>query len=101
MSIINQGVTVRDLRTFLIGLPAFSHGKQEVSLLSTNKLNAAIDVNDIFILLQTEYASFLNYRIFKKLQEKYVADKGQEELQYPDLLKEYIDNQISLRSSLI
>ena len=91
MSIIKQGVTARSVCTFLMGLSAFSHSEQQYTLLCDSKLDEAIEIDDIFVLLHKNYASFLNYRIFKTLQKKYVTDEGQEELRYPELLKVYLD----------
>jgi hypothetical protein len=89
-SIINQGVTAETLSTFLMGLFAFNHREQQDVLLSGSKLEEAVEVNFIFRLLIKEYSSFLNYGIFQIIQEEYVADEGQRELQYPSHLKEYI-----------
>ena len=91
MSMTGQGVTVKDLRIFLLGLSAFSHCEQQYELLSSRKLKEASCIGDIFILLLEEYSSFLNYRIFQVLQKKYVKDEGQEELKYPEYLKAYVE----------
>ena len=80
-----------NMRTFLMGLSAFSHSEQQYTLLCDSKLDEAIEINDIFALLLKNYASFLNYKIFKILQEEYVVNEGQEELRYPELLKAYLD----------
>ena len=98
-SIIKQGVTAGNMRTFLMGLSAFSHSEQQYTLLCDSKLDEAIEINDVFTLLLKNYASFLNYKIFKILQDEYVVNEGQEELRYPELLKAYLDKN-SLRLSL-
>ena len=90
-SIIKQGVTARNMCTFLMGLSAFSHSEQQYTLLCDSQLDEAIEIDDAFVLLFKNYASFLNYKIFKILQEKYVVNEGQEELQYPELLKAYLN----------
>ena len=90
-SIIKQGVTAGNMRTFLMGLSAFSHSEQQYTLLCDSKLDEAIEINDVFTLLLKNYASFLNYKIFKILQDEYVVNEGQEELRYPELLKAYLD----------
>ena len=79
------------MRIFLMGLSAFSHSEQQYTLLCDSKLDEAIEINDIFALLLKNYASFLNYKIFKVLQEEYVVNEGQQELRYPELLKAYLD----------
>lgn len=90
-SINKQGKTAEDLRTFLMGLPAFSHGEKQDVLFSDSKLGEAVDVDDVFILLIKEYSSFLNYGIFESLQEEFVINRGQEGLRYPEHLKAYVD----------
>lgn len=56
-----------------------------------SKLDEAVEIDDIFVLLHKNYASFLNYRIFEALQKRYVADEGQQALLYPELLKAYLE----------
>ena len=90
-SIIKQGVTAGDMRAFLMGLSAFSHSEQQRTPLCDSKLDEAIEINDIFTLLLKNYASFLNYKIFKILQAEYIVNEGQQELRYPELLKAYLD----------
>ena len=80
-----------NMRTFLMGLSAFSHSEQQYTLLCDSKLDEAIEINDIFALLLKNYASFLSYKIFKILQDEYVINEGQVELLYPELLKAYLD----------
>ncbi len=58
---------------------------------NTEKLLKAKEVDDIFILLNTEYASFLNYDIFMLIIERYNLNEGQEEFDYPGHLQEYIN----------
>jgi hypothetical protein len=55
-------------------------------------LAKAGDLYDIFIILTTYYASFLDYDIFQFILEKYhkLIDPDQEELKYPDHLKAYL-----------
>lgn len=92
-TIISKGVSARELCAYLLTLSAFSHLEKEDVLLSSSKLQLekASDVNDIFIILITDYASFLNYGIFQTLLEKYAIDEGQEELRYPEHLKAYVE----------
>ena len=89
-SIIKQGVTLKDLRASLLCLSAFSNSNQEDMLLADSKIEEAVEINDIFVILEKDYSSFLNYEIFQTLQEKFVQNKDQEELRYPDHLKTYI-----------
>lgn len=92
-SVINKGITARDLCAYLLTLSAFSHHEKQGMLLSSSKLQLekAVGVNDIFILLISEYASFLNNGIFQTLLENYNIDEGQEELRYPEHLKAYVE----------
>ena len=87
-----KGVRVKDLSTDLQAMHAFNHTKQEIRLLSDHQdeLKSAKDLNDIFDLLNKEYASFLNYGIFKKILEINKIDDDKEEFKYPDRLQAYI-----------
>jgi hypothetical protein len=73
-----------------MNLSAFNHCERQEVLLSQSSLDEAVEVNFIFRVLSKEYSSFLNYRIFQIMQEEYVVDEGQRELQYPSHLKEYV-----------
>lgn len=95
----NKGVTVPDLRTFLLRLPAFAPDqtdRQGVMLLLDleSKLEAADDINAIFDLVGRECASFLNYDVYKFILTEYCvsADFDQSpQLLYSEHLKDYIN----------
>lgn len=92
LSLRDKGVSVEDLRSDLLTMPAISQAEQELSLLSAHKaeLKSAATLNDIFDLLVTEYASFFDYDIFQFIVETYHIDHGEEELKYPEQLKAYL-----------
>ena len=95
LSLIKLGVSVKDLRAFLLSLDAFQ-GDQEganVKLFfdKREKLEKASDIEDIFCLLVTECASFLNYEIFQSIISEYDINTSQEKLAYPEHLKAYIN----------
>ena len=88
-----KGITARRLSAYLLNLPAFSNNKDKM-LLSDLKaeLKEAEEVTDIFMLLSSKYASFLDYEIFETIRERYGAnyDDEQGDLDYPIHLKSYI-----------
>lgn len=92
-SLKDNRVSVEDLRSDLLTMPAINHAEQELALLSAHKaeLKKATSLNDIFDLLTTEYASFLNYDIFQFIVDTNQIDHGQEELKYPEQLKAYLE----------
>ena len=85
-----KGVSPKDLGSDLITKPAFNNTKGKPTLLSTHKaeLEGATDLNTIFNLLATEYASFLDYEIFQYIVDH--IDEGQKELKYAEHLEAYI-----------
>ncbi len=91
-SMITRGVCVRDLSDYLLTLSAFSHGEQQLVLLtdSRHKLESAVEIGDIFRLLTLEYSSFLIYDLFEGLIRKYDIDIRQDELRYPEHLAAYV-----------
>ena len=95
LSLQNKGVTVKNLRTYLLSLDAFqsSHYNTNLKLLSDkeDKLEKADDIEDIFCILVRECASFLNYGIFQSIIEEYDIDTSQKKLAYPEHLKAYVD----------
>lgn len=92
-----KGVSAKDLCSDLMTMSAFNHAEQKVMLLSAHKeeLEKAVDLNAIFNLLATEYASFFDYDIFRfileKYQKKYRIQIGEQESKYPDHLKAYLE----------
>jgi hypothetical protein len=93
--VVERGVSVERLRTFLLKLPAFTSDEedQEYMLLSgvEEKLERADSIYKIFDVLGKECASFLNYDIYRSIQDKYCSDIDCEDFKYPDQLKAYID----------
>ena len=65
---------------------------QQVALLSelSDKLEKATTVNDIFNILNRNYATFLNYEIFQCIAEEYEVDPDHEKMKYPEYLDAYI-----------
>ena len=95
-SIKKMNVSVDELCIYLFNLPALdcdkSKDEQQYKLLSgvRNELQKASTVKDIFCVLSTECASFLNYGIFHSIQNKYKITDSRE-LKYPEDLKAYIN----------
>ena len=86
-------MSAKDLCFYLLAISAFNHKEKKLVLLSSHRadLEKAVDLYDIFNLLVTEYASFLNYNIFQLIEDKYQLNKGQEDLKYPEHLVAYIN----------
>ena len=86
-------VSPEDLRSDLLAMPATDYSVQELSLLSDHKaeLEKAVTINAIFDFLIDKCVSFLNYDIFQFMVKTYSIDHGQEELKYPELLKDYLE----------
>ena len=87
-------VLLKDLRSDLLTLSAFNHKENKLLALADHKyeLEKATDFNDVFDLLSTHYASFLNYDIFGLILQKYkLYDCNLEDLNYPDHLKAYLE----------
>lgn len=72
-SIEEAGVTVPRLRTFILNLPAFKehHGELKVFGEIDCEIKKACKINDIFDVLSSKYASYLNYEIFQSILEKF------------------------------
>jgi hypothetical protein len=87
-----RSVSPRDLCSDLLTMPATNLAEQQLTLLSAHQaeLKKANTLNDIFDLLATEYASFLNYGVFQFILEKYQISRGEEVLKYPEHLKSYL-----------
>ena len=97
---IKDKVSVESLRIFILDLPALSSDetkdRQQFSLLPypevKSRLEEAKSIHDIFILLQTECASFLNYDVFHLIQCHFkVTDSKSEAMKYPEYLDAYIN----------
>ena len=91
-SLKDSGITADDFSMDLLTVPAFSQSQRQVTLLSAHEmqLRTADNINAIFQILQREYASFLNYKVFELIAERYKLNKGQEEFRYPEHLENYI-----------
>ena len=91
-SLKDTGITADDFSMDLLTIPAFSQSQRQVTLLSAHEmeLRTADNINAIFQILQREYASFLNYKVFELIAERYKLNKGQEEFRYPEHLENYI-----------
>ena len=88
-----KGVSAEELSSFLINLQA-SITTKKLRLLSDLKaeLQKAEKITDIFILLSTKYASFLDYDIFEIILKRYGPNEDREELiNYPVHLKAYLE----------
>ena len=94
-SIQAKGVSVNNLRSYLVSISAFQSGfyKEECKLLSAVKpeLEKASTINEIFDLLNWNCASFFNYHIFQFLVDEYDIKDIRNRLKYPEYLKEYVD----------
>lgn len=96
LSLLEKGISVEDLRNFLLSLTAFecNHKDQDsdTKLFSDKKaqLENATKVADIFKVLITECASFLNYEIFESVIDEFDINRDQEKLNYPEHLEAYI-----------
>ena len=91
ISLGEKGVTVKELSSYLLSLPAFDYDvHNEVMSQKRNELEGASDIIDIFNIIARDHASFLEYDIFQGIVGEYKLDRSQEPLQYPDHLKAYI-----------
>ena len=93
-SLQDKGVTAKDLCANLLNFSAFNHETTDPKrmLLSVHKaeLDKAVDLYDVFNLISTVYASFLNYDVFQFIVDTYKLDHEQEELKYEEHLKAYL-----------
>lgn len=93
--VVDKGVSVQRLRTFLLKMPAFApdENKHQGKLLSgvKDKLQEADTIYKIFDLLGDECASFLNCEVYQSIQDKYCSDVDCKDFKYPEHLNAYID----------
>ncbi len=85
-----KGVTPRDLRTYLVSLPAFSSKGQTLGLLSEIELQQCNTVAEIFIFLKTKCTSFLDFEIFENILDYFKISKDHERLKYCEHLETFI-----------
>lgn len=76
-SIKNRGISAAELTAFLLSQSVYDYDDQDYKLFSDRKeeLERAADVDKIFNILNTEYASFLNYEIFMILLRNIFSNK--------------------------
>lgn len=90
-----RDISAKELSSDLLMMSAIdvTDVEKKCMLLSAHRaeLERAVDLFDIFNLLTTECASFLNFNIFQFMVDSYKLDPGQEELSYPEHLKAYIN----------
>ena len=90
-------VTVEKLCAYLLSLPSFTCGQdsanQSLMLLSTKKakLEEARSIAQIFKILNSECCSFLNYGILERLILKFELELDEENSNYPEKLRKYIN----------
>ena len=91
----NKGVTAKKLSAFLLTLPASTSisDDQKFKKMSDLKddLKGAQTVADVFFILNSKYASFLDYEIFEDMLENYGCNETNEKLKYPVHLKGYLE----------
>ena len=89
-----KNVTVENLRTYILSLPAFKSDENRHHKLMSGReelISKAAIINDIIDVITTMCASFLDYEIFGSIVEEYELNKGQKQFQYPQYLRTYID----------
>lgn len=95
VAVVEKKVTVNDLVSYLLSLPAtsLSRNGQNLTLLFNREteLKKRNTITEIFNILTTKCASFLNYGIFQFILKHYEINDASEELQYPKHLKAYIN----------
>lgn len=90
-----KGESPESLRLHILSLSFHTTDEKRQSLAPMSKKRTELEkcktVNEIFTLLATECASFLNYEIFQEIQTHYKIGEDEEELKYADHLKAYIE----------
>lgn len=88
-----KGITAKRLSFYLLSLSASADDKRKLQLLfdMKNELKEVEDVTDIFTLLGSKYASFLDYDIFEAILMQFGENEKHEDLDYPTHLKTYIE----------
>ena len=94
-SITRKGISAENLRAYLLALPAFkSDIKRELKFFIMSEVKVEIQqattVDDIFNVLNTKYATFMNYDIFQRMVDDFGLNEGQAMLKYPKYLEDYI-----------
>ena len=92
LTIVKDRVTADQLGTYLLSLRAFKGPGEEKMLCDLRaEIENAESVYKIFNLLNTKYASFLDYEIFQSILNRYGENETHEELNYPAYLKAYME----------
>ena len=95
-SVIKKNVSVQSLVNYLLLLPGLKYdfNKDEHNALNgkRDKLIQKESIEEIFVLLDQELASFLNYEIFKSIAEEFEVNDDCDHLKYPEYLKAYVKN---------
>lgn len=92
--IVDRGITVSELRSFLLSLEAFQSGHNvQCKLLSgvEEKLEEASTIYQILDIVTKDCASFLDFEIYQCIVDQYEFDNGQNALKYSQHLKDYIE----------
>ena len=88
-SLIHQHTTVQELVCLLGGLDAFQPTLSKTPLLCTEELQAADNIDKVFVVLR-KYMSFFSYHIIECIIDEFGAQQDKENLQsYTTKLNEY------------
>lgn len=91
-----QKISLDNLRTFLLAIPALSCHSRGTTLTALSDEEAELrnkkTINEIFNFLLARYASFLNYEVFEDIREYCEIIVDREELNYPKHLSLFLRN---------
>lgn len=93
-SILERGITVSELCSYLLSLDAFQAGHNvQCKLLSgvKDKFEGASTIHQILDIVTKDCASFLDFEIYQCIVDEYDFDHGQNAMKYSEHLKEYIE----------
>ena len=95
-SSVRERVDVDEMRSFLLGMPAYKEGYEEsgqiilISHLET-EFRGASEVTDFIDDLSLHYCSFLNFELFQLISQRYGNEKDEERLtKYSEHRQDYI-----------
>ena len=104
-SVMKKEVSVKTLVKYLLLLPGLKYhdDKDEHKALNgkREKLEQAEDIEDIFIVLDRECASFLNYEIFESIATRFKVNDDCDHLKYPEYLKDFVKKHTILQLAKI
>ena len=91
-AVIDNGVSLKNFRLYLLGLPAFmSDYEDEQPKLLDDRIEDADSIHRIFEVLTTDCCSFLNIDIFESIINDYRIDTNSDEVfKYSGHLKTYL-----------